>query len=340
MASSSVYPAIAPSERLLNLVIALLNARQPMTRRRIHLEVAGYDPSASAEVFGRMFERDKELLRTLGVPISASDSVTGAADEMGYLIAADQYALDPVEFTGAELGVLSLASSLWADKVLQSSAVRGVTKLVSASDTAGERAPAWLSTQLGSAGHNYEPLLAAITDRQRVRFTYLSAHSSGTDTREVEPWRLAARLGGWYLVGFDVGRQGVRVYKLSRIEGRVAPTGERGAFEVPDAIDVDALLEGSGRSRKIGLVAVRSGKGVGLRARGQLASEADGDSELPAWPEGFDLVEVEVSSLTQLAEEVAGLGRDAVALAPERLQTLVLERLRAAATFNQEAGDA
>src|SRR5690606_6379410 len=94
------------------------------------------------------------------------------------------------------------------------------------------------------------PLLDATEARQRVSFTYRTASTGDRMRRHVEPWRLVARRGGWYLVGNDLDRHEPRVFRLNRIEGAVAAVGEPEAFEVPDDVDPVALvahLQGEGR---------------------------------------------------------------------------------------------
>src|SRR5450759_3426306 len=105
---------IPPTERLLDLVIALVNTSNRMTKAQIRRSVAGYDAAPSVEAFERMFERDKDALRELGIPI---ETVTDAAhgDDVGYRVDLDAYALSPIELTPAQNGVLGLAARFWQD---------------------------------------------------------------------------------------------------------------------------------------------------------------------------------------------------------------------------------
>ncbi|MFM7212381.1 MAG: helix-turn-helix transcriptional regulator, partial [Actinomycetota bacterium] len=104
------------TERLLNLVLCLLGARIPVSRAAIREAVPGYGDSASSEAFERMFERDKDELRTMGVPIDTVLSSDG--DVEGYRIRSDEYSMPPVAFTSAELAVLGLAAQAWSDAAL------------------------------------------------------------------------------------------------------------------------------------------------------------------------------------------------------------------------------
>ena len=91
------------TERLLNLVLALLGSRVPVDRARIRDVVPGYAESASDEAFERMFERDKEELRSMGVPIETVVNASGEVD--GYRIDQRAYQMPELRFTAAEITV-------------------------------------------------------------------------------------------------------------------------------------------------------------------------------------------------------------------------------------------
>jgi predicted DNA-binding transcriptional regulator YafY len=77
----STYPGavgISKVERLMNLVIALLSTRTYITAERIRRVVAGYADCSTDEAFSRMFERDKNELRDLGIrwrPVGCRGSI-------------------------------------------------------------------------------------------------------------------------------------------------------------------------------------------------------------------------------------------------------------------------
>src|SRR5665648_760313 len=115
--------ALPPAERLLNLVIALVNTSGRMTKEQIRTSVAGYDREGSTEAFERMFERDKETLRELGVPVVTVHSAAHG-DDAGYRVDLDAYSLPPMELSAAQLGVLGLAAEFWQDQTLRTDAAR------------------------------------------------------------------------------------------------------------------------------------------------------------------------------------------------------------------------
>ncbi|OLT49501.1 YafY family protein [Cellulosimicrobium sp. CUA-896] len=329
--ASSVAPS-NPAARLLNLVIALVNTNASMTKQQIRRSVAGYGDAPSPDAFERMFERDKDTLRDLGIPIVTVDA-GGHADEVGYRIDQDAYALGPVDLTPAELGVLVLAAQFWQDKTLRTDISRALTKLRAAG--AGETAMdavTGLVPRVRAVGDAYGPLLDAISERRAVSFTYRAASTGEVRPRRVQPWRIAARSGGWYLLGFDVDRQAPRSYRLSRVEGRVRASGPRDAFEVPADVDVDAFLGGRGAGG-VARLAVVPERAAALRARGTVVGSAPVSSAQDAHGAGYDVLEVPFSVRGALAEEVLGYGDAVLVLGPPELRDVVVRRLQEAAAL-------
>ncbi|QZN84218.1 YafY family protein [Cellulomonas sp. C5510] len=326
---------IQPAERLLNLVIALVHTPGRMTKEQIRRTVAGYGDAASDEAFERMFERDKDTLRELGIPVTTV-TAAGHGDDIGYRVDQDAYALPPLELTAAELGALSLAAEFWQDRSVRADTSRALTKLraVGAGSGATDLA-AGLVPRVRAGGDAFRPLLDAVQARQRVRFTYRAANTGEVRERLVEPWRLVARRGGWFLVGRDVDRAAPRSFRLSRIEGRVRPVGDDGAFDPPAVEQMETALRSwdAGRERTA-VLALRPERAEALRARGSAtALPADADPALRAVVADRDLVRVPYRATWELAEEVAGYG-DAVLVAdPPELRAAVLRLLRSAAAL-------
>ncbi len=319
MSETKPPSSTSPASRLLNVVIALVNTTAPMTKQQIRRNVVGYADAPSVEAFERMFERDKDTLRELSIPIVTVDG-GGHSDDIGYRIDGDAYALPPIDLTSAEFGVLSLAAQFWQDKTLRTDSVRGLTKLrATGSDGIADDVVAGLAPQVRPIGDNYGPLLEAISQRRAITFTYHAANTGEVRERIVEPWRIAARGGGWYLVGFDRERQAPRAFRLTRIEGRVRGTGPAATFTVPAHVDVDELL-GAGGTAGVARLAILPERAAALRARGTaLGVTAAGDR---------DLIEVLYTSLTSIRDEIVGYADAVVVQAPVELRESVLRRLR------------
>lgn len=320
--------SLPPAERLLNLVIALVNTPGRMTKEQIRASVAGYDREGSTEAFERMFERDKETLRDLGVPVTTVHG-PAHADDAGYRIDLDAYALPPMELDAAQLGVLGLAADFWQDQSLRADATRALTKLRVVGDASADTdAVAGLAPRLHAAGPALVPLLDAAQARQAVEFTYRAASTGEVLRRTVEPWRIIASRGGWYLVGLDTGRGAPRVFRLNRIVDDVVPVGSPEAFVVPDDADPLAMLADSQQGRtQLAWLSVAAGRAGALRSR--VVDPGDAPPPGPALA-GHDLLAVPFERSADLAEEILGYADAVVVLAPQGLREDVVARLREA----------
>lgn len=314
---------VPAAERLLDLVIALTHTRHRMTKAEIRASVNGYSSATSDEAFDRMFERDKDQLRALGLPIVTLTDSTHE-DDVGYRIDTAEYELPPVQFTPAEIGVLSLAAQVWQDSSFSADSRRGLTKLRAVSDAADPGRFAGLSLRVRGPDAAFGDLLDAIEDRIAVRFTYRAANTGSTQARTVEPWRLFAKDRGWYLVAFDTDRQAQRLFRLSRIVGKVRRVGEPGQVQIP--AETQQLV--TEPSTTTALLALAPERASALRARGE-ADTAPG-------PDGRDVYRLETTDVDRLAEEIAGYTDAVVVLDPPELRAAVLRRLRAAAALGGE----
>lgn len=211
-------------ERLVNLVAALLDADRPLSRAEIRERVPGYGTGESAR---RAFERDKEALRAMGIPL-VMEAVEGewAEHQEGYRIPPEQYRLPDPGLAPDELAALHLAASTVrlgaAGDPATEAATTAIWKL------GGVPGPTPGAPPLAALpGSEHLPgLFAAVGERRTVRFRYRSAE------REVDPWSLTFNGGHWYLHGHDRGRGGERNFRLDRME--TAPVaGPAGAFRRP-----------------------------------------------------------------------------------------------------------
>lgn len=224
------------TERLLNLVICLLGARRPVSRAALREGIPGYGEAASDESFERMFERDKDELRQMGIPVETVVNVQGEVE--GYLIDETTYAMPEIEFDAAEQAVLGLAARVWSEAALAAEAGAALRKIEAAT---GET---WSPLIPGrpAAGDEALPLLwEAIRLRSVVRFDYLARGREAIEERVVEPWATAYRDGAWYLVGLSRERGAGRAFRLSRIQGAVSRLRDQCA--PVDRAEVERLLD-------------------------------------------------------------------------------------------------
>ena len=304
------------TERLLNLVLCLLGARRAISRAAIREAVPGYAESASDEAFERMFERDKDELRAMGVPVETVTSPNG--DVEGYRINSDEYSMPPIAFTGAELAVLGLAAQAWSGAALGSVAQGALRKIEA---IAGERSSvADLGVTLTArpvAGDYLLPTLwEAIRSLRVVRFDYCGLRDSAAATRMLEPWGTARVRGAWYVAGHDRDRAETRVFRLSRIRGNMSFATGPGAFDGGRVADVRAIIERLADDEPVATAELEvSSGGARLRMR---AEQPDGP-----------VLRVPFSDVQQIVGDIAELGADARVVSPDDLRGAVREALKA-----------
>ena len=243
---------VAKSERILNLIAVLLRADEPVPLTEIMGKVTGYDDKATRDSLMRRFERDKKVLRDMGIPV---EHATGAFGVEGYTIPRGAYFLDEVRLPAAS-GQLLRALFAWAhagggelSTDLRAALVK-LGYLVDEDDTLPpERAREAIDPKLERGpvvARNLEMLSEAIFRRRRVRLRYYSINRDEEQTRVVEPWGLgfagqAWNRGAWYLVGWCHLRKAERVFKVQRIRGEVAFAGREEdppQYTIPDGFRV------------------------------------------------------------------------------------------------------
>ncbi|MDP3712863.1 MAG: WYL domain-containing protein [Mycobacteriales bacterium] len=313
--------AAKKTERLLNLVICLLHTRRYLSVQQIRDAVPGYE-QGSEESFRRMFERDKEELRELGIPLETGTDSHAHDDEPGYRIARRDYELPPITLLPDEAAALGLAARLWQSAPQAAATGSALLKLRAAGVDVVEARGA-LEPRVGASEPAFEACWSAVRDQQAIRFDYRRPGGQPAEERVVEPWGVVSWRSRWYLVGHDRAREAERVFRLSRIEGAVRPEGAAGAVVAP-SVDLRAIVArlAGDEPRATATVRLRAGAGWELR-REATASTPDGD--------GWDVVELGFSDPERFADRVTGFGADAVVLAPPEARAAVVRRLTALA---------
>jgi proteasome accessory factor B len=321
-------PPAHRTERLLNLVICLLSTRSWLTKEQIRAAVPQYAECTTPEAFDRMFERDKEDLRELGVPLVTGSHSAWFEDEQGYRIDRGAYALPELEFTAEELAVLGLASRVWQQASLAGPAARALVKLKALGVRTDDESLVGVEPRVRAAEPAFEPLYAATRDRIVVSFSYRSREGA-VSRRRLEPWVLTSRGGHWYVVGHDRERGARRSFRLSRIEGPVQRLGRPGAYEVPDDLEPGELVlpPPEPADDRVAVLRVRRGRAVLLRER---AASVEAVEPEGAAGEGWDVVRVVVRDMSELARELAGHGPDVVVVEPADLRDGVVQVLTGA----------
>ncbi len=300
------------SERIMNLTICLLMARRFLPKEHIREVVEGYF-EMSDRTFERTFERDKDELRRLGIPIEVGSNDALFPDEVGYRIRRTDFELPPISFDAAETAVLAVAASVWEQARRAGQTTRAVAKLRAAGiEPDASRTETWAAS-MDAPEPAFEPLWDAYLAGQRVRFKYRDVD------RHVEPWHLANRRGDWFLIGFDLTRGDSRSFKLSRIQDEPRPDPEGAPIDRPQwavvQTHLDALEPNPKETRAV--LALRDGAAAGLRRHAEVLPD------LPA-PPGFTSYQVLLAG--DAVGEVASMGDDVIVLEPPDLVADVRQR--------------
>ncbi|QLD13150.1 WYL domain-containing protein [Microbacterium oleivorans] len=300
---------------------------QGLTKDTILGSVSGYreqaEDGASKEALEKMFERDKENLRGLGVPIETIGDYADPDDlrEARYRIPPTEYALPAdIEFTPAELAVLTLAGGVWEERSLSAGARSGLRKIRSLGIDVDEPIIGF-APRITLREASFVPLQRAIEQAREVAFDYLRPGSAHPRRRQVRPYALVEFEGRWHLFAFDTSVDAERTFLLSRICSDVAITrrsfdggGGAGAGERALA----GLRDLAARQRAV--VEVMAGTEAAVR----LGRRAD--------PVGTDTrgLRVPFVDLQVLADELASYGPEVRVIEPLPLRDAVVERLRGA----------
>ena len=301
------------SERLLNLLIALLSTRRYLTKHELREMIEGYR-GGSVGGFERQFERDKEELRALGVPIETGSNSPDSDEESGYRIIRSEFELPPLEFTPGELAALGVAGQVWQDSVAAEHTAQAFEALHAGGAAPDPALLPAVTPRVAVHDPNFDVVYEAVLTRTELAFGYRG------EQRRLQPWRLLQRRGQWYAFGLDPGRGADRFFKLSRFTARAEKVGRAGAFVVPeDADERAARLEPALDTAAV--VALRDG-----------VAHAWQSPEPAAWegplPEGFTAYVVRLGSEAAIVDEVAAAGPDALLVDPPGLRARVIERLR------------
>jgi proteasome accessory factor B len=311
------------SERLMNLLILLLVSRSYVSKERIRETIEEYRDAPSDDAFEKKFERDKDELRALGIPIEVGYLDKFFEDEQGYRIKRDAFELPAIDLAPDEVAVLGLAARVWQHAGLAATTSDALIKLRAAGYDVDREVLASVQPTLHIEDAAFDPMLQATLSHTPVRFRYRRPGQPESRERHLQPWGVVTADEKWYVVGLDTDRGEPRMFRLSRIEGEVVRDGRAGSFEVPPGTDVRALTQSLAPPEQPSeaVVLVRSGAGQGLR---RWAEEVEREVE-PGW----DRVRLRDHGPEGLVTTLLGFGDAVVVEEPAELRAQVRERLAA-----------
>ncbi|MEX1077558.1 MAG: WYL domain-containing protein [Homoserinimonas sp.] len=317
-------------ERLFSLVLALLATETGLTKHEILSTVQGYrqryNNSGDNANLERQFERDKDDIRELGVPLETIDdpSQSGNNQNLRYRIPRGSYELPTdITFSAEETTLLNLAAMVWREGSLSDESRRALLKLRSLGLQADQPVLSYAARNRVRES-TFEPLNTALERNSTVSFSYLKPGEAHARKRTADPHALIQHQGRWHLYAMQDGVP--KTFLLRRITSPVTQTGK--TFSPPPGDQAEVALrelEALWNSRSA-TVQVVPGSDAATRLLKRRGTEADGST-----------LTLHYADANILADELTGYGPEVLVVAPPELREAVRERLEQ--TTDQHIGD-
>ena len=214
--------------RQLSLISYLMAERRPVTAPEIRRDVEGYS-IMNEDAFARRFYADRSELESLGIVLSVDKPADGLVEQENYSLPPENFHLPPIEFTDAELAALHTALHLLDGEFAYAEPLRLALQQISWGRPSPLSSPEQNTVALGitgsAGGHEVSQRLAkietAIFRRKTIVFDYYTMERDALGARKVDPYQLLYQGGQFYVVGRAHERDAIRVFRLSRIQGKV-----------------------------------------------------------------------------------------------------------------------
>src|SRR6202453_4834730 len=310
--------------RQLSLISYLMAERRPVTALEIRRDVEGYS-GMNEDAFARRFYADRSELESLRIQLTVERPADGAAEQENYSLRPENFHLPPIEFSDKELAALQTALSLLDGEFAYAEPLRLALQQITWGRPSPLRAPEQSTVALGitasAGGHELSGRLAkvetAIFRNKTILFEYYTMERDEVGPRCVDPYHLLFQGGQFYLLGFSHERKAVRVFRLSRIRGKVSyATKAEHDFRRPADFDPRAYANRAdwqlGEERGVAevLISERIARQMGRNfGRSGEITEEDGET----------IFQTGYSSPRSVISWVLGLGANARLLGPDEL---------------------
>jgi len=320
--------------RQLSLISYLMAERRPVTALEIRRDVEGYS-AMNEDAFARRFYADRSELDSLGIALTVERPVDGVAEQENYSLRPENFHLPAIAFSDAELAALQTALSLLDGEFAYAEPLRLALQQISWGRANPLRAPEQRSVALAitasAGGHDLSQRLAkietAIFRNKTITFDYYTMARDDMGTRKVDPYHLLFK-GEFYLLGYAHERQALRVFRLSRIRGKVAyATKAEHDFKGPPE-GFDPRPYANRAEWQFGEVAGEAEIEITERIAWQIERHFGRFGEIqPARTSGDVVFATPFADRRQLAAWVLRLGENARVLGPPELENEVTERI-------------
>jgi predicted DNA-binding transcriptional regulator YafY len=334
--------------RQLSLISYLMAERRPVTALEIRRDVEGYS-GMNEDAFARRFYADRSELESLRIQLTVERPADGAAEQENYSLRPENFHLPPIAFTDKELAALQTALSLLDGEFAYAEPLRLALQQITWGRPSPLRAPEQRSVALGitasAGGHDLSARLAkvetAIFRNKTIVFEYYTMGRDEVSARKVDPYHLLFQGGQFYLLGYSHERKAIRVFRLTRIRGKVSyATKAEHDFHRPEDFDPRAYAnradwqlgdeQGVARILVSERIAWQIERHFGRYGRVVDPAELDDDDAIdPGTPAeaGDRLFLTSYSSPRSLVSWVLGLGVNARLLGPPELSAELGRRL-------------
>jgi predicted DNA-binding transcriptional regulator YafY len=320
--------------RQLSLISYLMAERRPVTASEIRSEVEGYSVM-NEDAFARRFYADRSELEALGIALAVEKPADGQVEQETYSLPPENFHLSPIEFTEQELVALHTALQLLDGEFAYAEPLRLALQQISWGRPSPLNAPEQHTVALGitgsAGGHEISQRLAkietAVFRRKTITFDYYTMERDELGTRRVDPYLLLFRGGQFYLVGHSHERDAIRVFRLSRIRGKIGyATKAEHDFQRP--ADFDPRAYANRIDWQFGEALGTAEVWISRRIAWQIERHFGRYGEVRRDGEEGDVVfSTSYSNARLLISWVLGLGEHARILTPPDLATELAERL-------------
>ena len=310
-----------PLERLINLVALLLESRQPRTFEDIRRLLPAYQQQDRATA-KRQFERDKDVLRAIGIPVEVAPTDVWAVED-GYTIPKESYYLPEISFSPEEVAALFVASHAPGEN---GEAAQAFRKLAQQAETGVLSTLAGIpaTTGIDTSGPHLGEAADAVSRQRRVKFRYRPVQGRAGE-RDVDAWGLVFRTGAWYLVGKDRRRGEPRSFRLSRITSAIR---DAGAGQPPPA-GFRAAEHLAAGPWGFGEPEVRARVAFSPKVAWWALSGVPDARTLRTRKDGWSEAEVPAAGTDSFVSWILSFGADARVISPKRVRDAVVSSLKA-----------
>jgi proteasome accessory factor C len=322
--------------RQLSLISYLMAERRPVTALDIKRDVEGYS-GMNEDAFARRFYADRAELESLRIPLTVEKPIDGVAEQENYSLRPENFHLPPIAFTDTELAALQTALSLLDGEFAYAEPLRLALQQITWGRPSPLRGPEQQSVALAitasAGGHELSQRLVkietAIFRHKTITFDYYTMERDEVGPRKVDPYHLLFRGGQFYLLGQSHERKALRVFRLSRIRGKVAyATKAEHDFKRPQGFDPRSYANRA--DWQFGDAVGRAEILITERIAWQIERHFGRFGEIrPAEGKGGDRVfETDYANDRQLISWVLGLGENARVLGPPELVSELRRRVK------------